>query len=379
VTGSAGKTTTKELMARLLARRYRTAASPGNLNNLLGFPLALLGIPDDTEWMVAEVAMSTPGELRRLSELARPDVAVFTNVREAHLEGFDREGHQATLRDIAEAKAELLAGLEASGLVVANATDPEVVRIAERHAARGGRVVWFALDAGAARHQPRLMVEGLASELLAVVADGSGDPIPGSRFRLRDTAAGGEAIEIDLPLHGRVNVENFLAAATTALELGVPLRELSPALRGLEGTRGRGLVFHLPAGALLVDDSYNSNPDALLHALEAAAALPGQRHWAVLGDMLELGRHAVEHHRRLGREAARLGFDPVFGVGPLAHELLATAAEQGVAVEAFEAPSAAAARAVEVLRAGDVVLVKGSRGIGLEVVVERMLAAGARN
>jgi UDP-N-acetylmuramoyl-tripeptide--D-alanyl-D-alanine ligase len=205
---------------------------------------------------------------------------------------------------------------------------------------------------------------------------GSAAPRVGSRFTVRDTATG-ERVSVELPLHGRVNVENFLAAATAAVELGVPLRELPPAVAGLAGARGRGRVLPLRAGALLVDDCYNSNPDALLQALEAAAALPGQRRWAVLGDMLELGRHAAEHHRRLGGEAARLGFDPIFGVGALARELLAAAGAAGVATRLFAGAQAAAERAAAELRPGDVVLVKGSRGVGLEAVVERLVAAGA--
>jgi UDP-N-acetylmuramoyl-tripeptide--D-alanyl-D-alanine ligase len=370
VTGSAGKTTTKELLARLLALRYRVAASPGNLNNLLGFPLALLGIPDDTQWMVAEMAMSEPGELRRMSELGRPDAAIFTNVRPVHLAGFERPGRPATLRDIAEAKAELLAGLDPRGLVVANAADPEVVRIAERHEHRGGRVAWFALDQGAAARTPRLTVRGLASEL----DEASG--APRSRFELVDGSSGA-SVAVELPLHGRVNVENFLAAATAAVELGVPLEQLPSALRDLSGAAGRGRVLRLAIGALLVDDCYNSNPDALRHALQAAAELPGARRWAVLGDMLELGADAGEHHRRLGREAARLGFSPLLGVGALAHELLEAAAGAGAQTVKLPTAAAAAARAAEELRAGDVVLVKGSRGVGLEAVVQRLVADGA--
>ena len=136
VTGSVGKTTTKEILATLLAQRYRVARNPGSLNNLYGFPVALLGIPDDTEWMVAEMGMSTPGELGEVSLLGRPDVAVFTNVRPAHLEAF------GSLRALAEAKAELLQGLKADGVVIANRDDSEIVRFVGRHR---GPVVWFGM------------------------------------------------------------------------------------------------------------------------------------------------------------------------------------------------------------------------------------------
>ena len=164
VTGSSGKTTTKELLAAMLGRRFRTAANPGNLNNLYGFPLALLGIPDDTEWMVAEMGMSTPEELRQLSLLGRPDVAVFTNVREAHLEFF------GSLEAIAEAKAELLAGLSPDGLVVANASDPLVRRIALRHS---GEVIWYGgPDADVQALDVRAAPDGVTGSLFTLQAEG---------------------------------------------------------------------------------------------------------------------------------------------------------------------------------------------------------------
>ena len=177
VTGSAGKTTTKDLLAAMLARRFRVAQSPGNLNNLYGFPVALLGIPEDTEWMVAEMGMSEPGELARISRLGRPDVAVFTNVRPVHLEFF------ADLGAIAAAKEELLAGLAPDGLVVANADDPQVTAIAHRFLARArreraGRVVWY----GHARGAPTTPAVRLDVAAAAVEPAPAGEV--GSRFVL---------------------------------------------------------------------------------------------------------------------------------------------------------------------------------------------------
>ncbi len=349
ITGSAGKTTTKEVLAHLLAIRFRVARSPGNLNNLLGFPLALLGIPADTEWMVAEMGMSEPGELAQLSRLARPDVAIFTNVGSAHLESF------GSVRAIAEAKAELLAGLPADGLVIANADDPEVRRIAGRHR---GRVVFFGRGAG---HEVR-------AEDLEVAGDR-----PATRFEL---VAGSERAAVEVPLLGLHNVDNFLAAAACAWALGLGVGEIAEAARSLAPAPGRGAVTRLPNGATLVDDSYNSNPEAVERALEAVRRLSGRRHWAVLGDMLELGQEAPEFHRRAGETAARLGFDPVFGVGPEARELVAAAEDAGADGRWFRDTAAAADAACAEVRDGDVVLVKGSRGIALDVVVRRMLAAG---
>ncbi len=346
VTGSVGKTTTKDLLALMLASRFRVAKSPGNLNNLYGFPLALAAIDEGTEWMVAEMGMSTPGELSAISRLGRPDVAVFTNVRPAHLETF------GDLRAVATAKAELLAGLAPGGLVVANADDPEVRWIAGRH---DGPIAWYALEGEAPSR---------AIDVGPLAAGGVG-----SRFRWR---VDGEEHDVALPLHGRYNVANFLAAATAARAAGVPARDIASVVVAAAPAPGRGRVRRSSQGAWVVDDTYNSNPAALSEALAAAAALPAARRWVVLGDMLELGEGAARFHREAGEEATRRGFSPIVGVGELARELVATAAEAGAAT-AWYPTAAAAAAAVGPARPGDLVLVKGSRGIGLEVVVAVLL------
>ncbi len=343
ISGSTGKTTTKELLALCLGRRYRVAKSEGNLNNLLGFPLTLLATPPGTEWLVAEMGMSLPGELAAISRLARPDVALVTNVRPVHLEGL------GSLEAIARAKAELLEGLRPDGLLVANADDPWVRWIAARH---HGPVAWF----------------GATSEYR--LADVVARPGGGTRFRLL-TPAGEVAVE--LPLHGAYNAENFLAAAACAHALGVPLAEIAAAAAAAAPVGGRGAVRSLPGGATLVDDSYNSNPVALRLAMESARALPGSRHWAVLGDMLELGPEAARFHREEGEAAARLGISPVVGVGALAAELVAAAAEAGGTTHWFATAEEAAAWAPRELAPGDVVLVKGSRGVHLERVVAALV------
>jgi UDP-N-acetylmuramoyl-tripeptide--D-alanyl-D-alanine ligase len=397
ITGSTGKTTTKDLLAAMLARRFRVARSPGNLNNLYGFPVALLGIPDDTEWMVAEMGMSTPGELAAISRLGRPDVALFTNVRPVHLEFF------ADLAAIAAAKEELLAGLVPGGRVVANADDPQVAAIARRFLARqgaggegvdpgdpdgahdgevapAGRVLWYGHAGG----------PGARSGIRLDLAASAVTPAPagevGSRFVLATPGppGAGERRAVALPLHGLYNVDNCLAAAACAWALGVPLDEIVAAAAAAAPAEHRGEVHRLAGGAVLVDDAYNSNPDALARALEGAAALAlgapgaGGRRWAVLGDMLELGPEAPRFHREAGEAAARRGFSPVAGVGELARALVAGAAAVGGTETAWFADAgAAAAWAAGRLGPGDVVLVKGSRGVGLEAVVARLLAAAA--
>jgi UDP-N-acetylmuramoyl-tripeptide--D-alanyl-D-alanine ligase len=357
ITGSAGKTTTKELLAAMLGARYRVARTPGNLNNLYGFPLSLLNVPDDTEWMVAEMGMSTPGELRQLSLLGRPDVALFTVVRPVHLEFF------GTVQAIAEAKSELLAGLPAEGLVIANADDPEVSRIARRHLSQrveqnGGRIVWYGMG-----EEADVRVTGVSPAPNGEV---------GSRFRLW---AGGEIIEVALLLHGLYNVGNCLAAAACAHALGVSLWEIARAVASVRPAAKRGVVHRLPGGVTLIDDSYNSNPDAVDRALEGAAQLQGDRRLAVLGDMLELGPEGPRFHRAAGERAAGLGFSPVAGVGELSRELVAAAAARGAEAPWFADAVAAAEWAVGEVRDGDLVLVKGSRGVKLEAVVDRLLAA----
>ncbi|HYU30676.1 MAG TPA: UDP-N-acetylmuramoyl-tripeptide--D-alanyl-D-alanine ligase [Thermoanaerobaculia bacterium] len=354
ITGSAGKTTTKEILGALLAARFRTAWTKGNLNNLYGFPLSLLNVPDGTEWMVAEMGMSTPGELRQLSLLGRPDAAVFTVVRPVHLEFF------GTVQAIAEAKSELLAGLAEDGIIAANADDPEVARIVRRHAERPawrGRVIWYGIQSETAEVRAR----ELAPEPAGI----------GSRFVLE---AGGAKSEVRLPLHGLYNVENCLAAAACAWGLGLSLGEIAAAVREVRPAAMRGIVHRIagPRGTYtLVDDSYNSNPDAVGKALEGAKQLPGRRWLAVLGDMLELGPEGPRFHREAGELAARLGFAPVLGVGELSRELAADADWRP------DAASAAEWAAAEV-REGDVLLVKGSRGVKLDQVVRRLQEEGGR-
>ena len=332
----------------MLARRFRVARNPGSLNNTLGFPVALLGIPEGTEWMVAEMGMSTPGELRQVSWLGKPDVAVFLNVHPAHLEAF------GSLAAIREAKAELLDGLAEDGLVVANQDDKEVGEIARRHS---GRVIWFGRQTTADYRVEE--VESLTGGRV------------GSRFKL---VLAGEAVEVELPMHGLYNVDNFLAAAACAHALGIPLAEIAEAAEAVKPPPMRGVVHRLANGSTVVDDCYNSNPAALTEALQSALEIPGERHWAILGDMLELGEAAEEFHLQAGRAAAAMGFSPVVGVGSLARKLVEGARLAGAESYWYEDAAAAAVVAAQ-LRGGDTLLIKGSRGIGLEVVVGALLAA----
>lgn len=346
LTGSVGKTTTKEILARLLSRRFRVARSPGNLNTLYGFPLSLMGIPDDTQWMVAEMGMSTPGELGALSRLGRPDVALLLNVRPVHLESLE------SLEAVAEAKAEILEGLSDQGTLVANLADPRVRKIAAGHP---GPVVSYGMETRETDYEAR---------------DLEPRERGGSRFRLR--TPDGE-IEVELPLHGLYNAENFLAAASCAHHLGVPASELAAGALDLVAGPGRGQVHSLPGEIVVVDDSYNSNPIALERALESARNLPGQRHLAILGEMLELGTDGPRFHREAGVAAASRGFAPIVGVGELARYLVEAATEAGADARWAAGAEEAAAWVAPRIAPGDVILVKGSRGVGLDHAVESLL------
>ena len=354
LTGSMGKTTTKELTATMLAQHFRVGRSPGNLNNLYGFPLALLGLEEPCDWMVAEMGMSTPGELAGVSRLGRPDVAVLLNVRAVHLQNF------ADLRGIADAKSEILAGLRDDGTFVAHADDPEVLRIARgwEREHPDGRLVLFGRGAD-------------ADVRLGEVTPREGGAV-GSRF---DITAAGEAATFELPVHGLFHAENALAAAAAAWTVGVPLVDCATAVRDFRPARMRGEIHRLGDGTVLVDDSYNANPAAVAGALESLHVLAGGRRVAVLGDMLELGPDEARYHRETGRRAAEAGVEVLVGVGPLSRAAVEAAAEWGVEAVAVEDAATAARVLLERRRAGDVILVKGSRGIGLERVVRDVLAA----
>jgi UDP-N-acetylmuramoyl-tripeptide--D-alanyl-D-alanine ligase len=369
ITGSSGKTTTKELLAAMCGERFRTARNPGNLNNLYGFPVSFLNVPDATEVMVAELGMSSPGELGAVSRLARPDGVVLTNVRAVHLENFP------SVAAIAEAKAEIFEGLPQStrngggggGFVVANRNDPEVTRVTRRwRETTGGRVVWYGLAGEEGADAIEDPIEVRARDLSPL------EGRPGTRFVLE---LGEEAIEVELPLHGRYNVANAVAAAAAARELGVTGEEIRAALASAVPASHRGAVHRLAGGVTLVDDSYNSNPDALREALAGAAGLAknGERKVAVLGDMLELGPEAPRFHREAGERAAALGFSPLAGVGELSRHLVEAARAVGADAEWLPDAEAAAAWTERNVRPGDLVLVKGSRGVGLDAVVDHLL------
>ncbi len=349
ITGSTGKTTTKEFAAALLAGRYRVLKSEGNFNNRLGLPLSLLRLGPDDEVAVLEMGMSAPGEIRELAGIAPPDVALITNVHPVHLAFFP------DLRAVALAKREILEGARPGAVAVLNGDDPLVAEIA---AGWRGRRVSFGF--------------GPACDIRALDVRRRG--YEGAAFRLRYGAA--EA-DLELPFLYDSAVLNFLAAAGAALALDVPLADIMARVPALAAPGMRGVPIGLAGGVRLVDDSYNSNPGALEMALRSLAVLPAKRKVAVLGDMLELGAGEADFHREAGRLVKRLGWDVLVTIGPLARFMADGAAAEGLAACAIHAfpDAAAAAEAVPALVCdGDLVLVKGSRSVGSERVVARLKA-----
>ena len=352
ITGSAGKTTTKEITTDLLATRYRVVKNRGNFNNHIGLPLSLMDLAARPEIAVVELGMNHAGEIATLVSIAEPDVRVWTNVGEAHL-GFFR-----SVDDIAEAKAEIFEGATRSTLLVANADDP---RIVERLGRFRGRIVTFGIEREATVRASDIEDRGTAG------------------LRARVSTPGG-SFAVETPLVGRSNLANLLAAAAVAIEFGVSTDTVAQRARELRPAAHRGEVIPLPSGATVIDDSYNANPTATKRALDVLASASGQRRVAVLGEMLELGGQSVALHEDVGRAAARARVELLVTVGGAPAAALADAAVAAglprSAVRHFATSDEAAETVAAAVRAGDVVLVKGSRGVKTDRVVERLKERG---
>lgn len=347
VTGSVGKTTTKDMTAHLLAARGPVLKTEGNLNNRYGLPLTLLRLRPEHTAAVLEMGMSAPGEIRALSTLAAPDVATITRVAPVHLEFFP------SVDAIAEAKAEILDGLRRGGTAVLNGDDPRIRSIGERF---HGRVVWFG-------HDRRFGV--------------SAEPWRGTATGMRfDMRLAGQTVDVALPLTGPHFVSNFLAAAAAAHLLGISPGTIADAATSLRPAPHRGEVRRLAGGVRVLDDCYNSSPEALEAAVVALSLVPGRRRVAVLGDMLELGPAGAALHRAAGRFLAGR-VDAVVGVGPLAKEILEGAEEAGFpagSLHHFATAGDATEALPDLVHPGDAVLVKGSRGVKLEAAVDALAA-----
>jgi len=350
ITGSAGKTTTKELTAEVLAAKFRVIRNRGNFNNHIGLPLSLIELRRRPDVAVVELGMNHAGEIRTLVDIAAPEYRVWTNVGEAHL------GFFATVEAIADAKAEIFEGASSSTVLVANADDDRIVKRLPQFA---GRIVTFGVERTADVRAVGVVDHGLE----------------GTRSRLQ-TSSG--AVELTVPLVGRANLSNAVAAAAVALECGVPLDVIAARIAAAQPASHRGEVVRLAGGVTLIDDSYNANPTATKRAIEVLAGSTAVRRIAVLGEMLELGDRAAALHEEVGKFVAERRVDLLVAVGGAAAGAMANAAV-GAGMAAAQvrhvAESDAAADALApMLGSGDLVLVKGSRGIRTDRVVDRLKA-----
>ncbi|MGA2217898.1 MAG: UDP-N-acetylmuramoyl-tripeptide--D-alanyl-D-alanine ligase [Terracidiphilus sp.] len=343
ITGSAGKTTTKEAVAAALGAKFNVLKSQGNLNNGFGLPLQLLRLEPEHEFAVVEMGMNHAGEIAALARIAAPDWGVITNVGTAHIENF-AEGQAG----IARAKFELVAALPANGVAFLNCDDPYVSQFG-----RGfqGRVVYFGAGPCA---DPQYL--------------GGSEDVDGLHIKYRAEDREGE---LTLHLLGAHNAGNALAGLAVALEAGVDLDSAVAALSRLTAGDKRGQVIGV-RGATILNDSYNSNPEALRSMIRTLAARPAKRRILVAGEMLELGEHGPALHAACGRAAAEAGLDLVAGVQGNAVHLAAAACTGGVGSLFLPNAGAAGQWLLRTLRPGDVVLVKGSRGVHLERAIEAL-------
>jgi UDP-N-acetylmuramoyl-tripeptide--D-alanyl-D-alanine ligase len=341
VTGSAGKTTTKEAIAHVLGTRFRVLKSEGNFNNHFGLPLMLLKLEPEHDVAVIEMGMSHAGEIRALAKIAQPEIGVVTNVAPVHLEFFD------SLAGIARAKYELIESLPPSGTAVLNADDEYVSQFGRDFP---GRVVMYGTRATA--------------DVRAEDVRSSGTE--GAEF---DVVCGSARERAKLPLVGEHNVLNALAAVAVGLESGLKFTEAVAALATLVPADKRGQVLQV-GNITVINDCYNSNPKALEAMVDALAATAATRRIVVAGEMLELGPAGEELHRQAGRHMAQKKIDALVGVRGLAQAMVEGAAREGIRAEFVSTAEEAGEWLAREARKGDVVLLKASRGVKLEKALD---------
>ena len=351
VTGSAGKTTTKEMVAAVLGKKFTVLRSMGNLNNEFGLPLCLLRVERYQNIAVLEMGMSAKGEIRKLASIAEPNEGLVTNVNPVHLEFFK------SVDEIAEAKAELIESLHEPKVAYLNNDDSRVRAMARNFT---GKVVTYGVKSVAAFKVQQIQDLGLDGTAFAV------------HHARRD-------VNFVLPLLGQHNVANAIAAIAVGASHDVPWEQMRDAVGEMKPEKMRGEVIKFREGFAVIDDSYNSNPRALSEMIRFIGRLPGyQRKILVAGEMLELGHEGPELHRNCGREAARAGLELIVAVQGQAKEILEGALESGVdrsrlrfVRDALQAGDLLA----RTLKKGDVVLIKGSRGVKLEQAINTVRAA----
>ena len=341
VTGSAGKTTTKEILAHILATRFRVMKSSGNLNNHIGLPLQLLKLEAEHDLAVVEMGMNHAGEIRALGALAHHDLAVVTTVAPVHLEFF------GSLKEIARAKYEIIETLHSGGVAVLNADDEYVCQFGRDFK---GKVVTFGTRRAADVSAHNIKLNGAEGSTFELVVGSVGEPVT-------------------FPLVGEHNIYNALAAAAAAMERGLTPSQAAVALSGIAPPDKRGQVLQI-GGATIINDCYNSNPRALEAMIDTLASMRAERRILVVGEMLELGPTAEALHRESGKHAAEKKIDLVIGVRGMARAVAEAACGAGTQAQFVETPEQAGEWLAHNLRPGDAVLLKASRGVKLERALE---------
>jgi UDP-N-acetylmuramoyl-tripeptide--D-alanyl-D-alanine ligase len=349
ITGSAGKTTTKEMTSAILSLEGFTLKNEGNLNNLIGLPLSLFLLDESHRYAVLEMGMNRPGEIGRLTEITDPDVGLITNVGRAHLEGV------GSIEGVARAKVELLEKMSPRALAILNGDD---------------RILMQA--AAAFRKKPITFGQGLQNPVRAQKIRNLGRE--GFSF---DIHWEGKSFSVRLRVPGFQNVYNALAAAAIALSMNLSTDRIQEGLSGFEGIKGRFKVTPLPDGSILIDDTYNSNPSSLRAALESLRALAPQGRKVIvgLGEMLELGDETVPGHVEAGEMVAQAGADWFVALGDHAPEMIRGALHKGYPMERaihVKDHQEMGAKILEVMKPGDLVLLKASRRTGLDRVADRL-------
>lgn len=352
ITGSIGKTTTKEFAASLLSSRLKVLKSEGNYNNHIGLPLSLLNLQGWHEVAVLEMGISTPGEIAVLTRIAPPDVAVITNINPVHLQFFQ------SIDEIAIAKKEILTGMKEGGIAVLNGDDPYVTKLANDW---GGKKIFFGLSEECDIHAKNIQRSGLE----------------GMSF---DLCFGQGEGKMFIPFFYTSYLYNFLAAVAVASVYSISLDDIRARAKSLKTSEMRGNLMRLKRNIVLIDDSYNSNPAALASVLKDLGEATAGRKIAILGDMLELGEQEVDYHVRAGTAVKNSMWDALITVGPLSRHMAEGALSAGMRrdrIFSFEDSDKAAEAIWPLIKEGDLILVKGSRGMKTEKIVKKIKQEGS--
>ncbi len=346
ITGSNGKTSTKEMATAIVSRHFETLSTSGNLNNDIGLPLTLLKLTPSDKWAIVELGMNHPGEIARLADICKPDIGIITNIGRAHLEGLK------TIEGVMNAKGELLEGIRPEGTAVLNADDERVMHLARKITRNK---IYFGYSKNA-------MIKASFVEIKDTFTS----------FMLNLPA---DTIRIELPAPGRFMVSNALAAASVGYLLGLSINDIKAGLENFTPAKGRMNLLTMQNGIKIIDDTYNANPDSMEAAIRLLAGFKGKKRGTlVAGDMLELGMYSETLHKKIGRLCAETGIDRLYATGQFSANVAAGAIIGGMDVASVFTGSQEdiLSDLKKWLKPGDWVLVKGSRGMGMEKIVIKL-------